>query len=544
MKKAFLFFTFSFLTLSLWAAPVVSGGEGLARIIDARNQGLSNWTAGVSFAGMDHGAEHMLDWDIRTWQNSVLRVFGSWVPLDALEVNAALGFGYSYPYLTSSFTPYVGFWDVELGAKYTWPLEFWFVGVDARAFLPPRSPFFGQPVFGGALRVLATREMDIFSTHLNLGIQVRERTGALLGAGGELHYGIFNPYIELTAEAFPDSFPLRLTPGLRINTNFGLSVYYAADFGLTADARSRDLTGRQYVNQASAGLSYSPAQTVTRRAASFFVTVTDAISGEPLAAQIIVEKHYPGVFVLGSNGQRLIEVQSGTYRVTVSAPGYLPQTHMMHFSSWRTANLRVALEPDRTSGYLVVRVLDCQNTRPVEQASVTVNGLTVLTDDKGEARFSVPIGSYSMTVSAEGYVSKTEQVTLSSGIAGAVNISICPVLGSGTRITLTGIHFASGSAVLEPSSYPVIDEAVARLKGNPGLRIEVQGHTDSQGSADGNLALSQRRAEAVRDYIVVAHGLAPDRVVARGYGESMPVASNDTEEERAQNRRVELLLLP
>lgn len=541
MKKAVLVFAISFFALSLRAEPVVSGGQGLARIIDARNQGLANWTTGLSFAGMDHGAEHMFDWDIRTWDNSVFRVFGSWVPLEALEVNAALGLGYSYPYLTSSYTPYVGLWDIELGAKYTWPLEFWVVGLDARAFLPPRSAFFGPPVFGGALRVLATSEMDIFAVHLNLGAQVRERAGLLLGVGGELRYGMFNPYIELTAEAFPDSFPLRITPGLRINTSLGFSVFYAADFGLTPDARSTDITGRDYVNQVSAGLSYSPSQLVARRAASFFISVADAVTGEPLAAQVVIDKHYPGVFVLGSNGQRLIEVQSGNYRVTVSAPGYVPQNRMMRFSPLRTANLRIALEPDRSSGYLVVRVVDRQAMRPVAQASVTVDGLTILTDEDGEARFSIPIGSYSVTVSAKGYVSKSEQVTLSAGVVGAVDISLLP---SDTRITLSGIRFASGSAVLEPSSYPIIDRAVARLEGNPGIRIEIQGHTDSQGAAAANLALSQRRAEAVRDYIIMAHGISPARLVARGYGESMPVAPNDTEAGRAQNRRVELVVLP
>lgn len=75
---------------------------------------------------------------------------------------------------------------------------------------------------------------------------------------------------------------------------------------------------------------------------------------------------------------------------------------------------------------------------------------------------------------------------------------------------------------------------------NPELRIEVQGHTDSQGSDDYNLDLSQRRAETVVEYLSL-FGVAEDRLTARGYGESEPVDTNDTEAGRVKNRRVELV---
>ena len=149
MKRMVLACVMTGLVFGLWAEPLVSGGEGLARIVDARNQGLYSWTAGVSFAGDDHGAEHMFDWDIRTWDNSVFRVFGSWVPFESLELNAAWGLGYSYPQISEGAMPSFGLWDLGLGAKYTWPLEFWTVGLDARTFLPIRSSFFDPGVFGG-----------------------------------------------------------------------------------------------------------------------------------------------------------------------------------------------------------------------------------------------------------------------------------------------------------------------------------------------------------------------------------------------------------
>jgi OOP family OmpA-OmpF porin len=84
-----------------------------------------------------------------------------------------------------------------------------------------------------------------------------------------------------------------------------------------------------------------------------------------------------------------------------------------------------------------------------------------------------------------------------------------------------------------------MDEAVAALKVNPKLVVEVQGHTDSAASAEYNQRLSEVRASAVRDYFI-KQGIAPERIRTQGFGETRPAASNDTAEGRALNRRVEL----
>jgi OOP family OmpA-OmpF porin len=76
----------------------------------------------------------------------------------------------------------------------------------------------------------------------------------------------------------------------------------------------------------------------------------------------------------------------------------------------------------------------------------------------------------------------------------------------------------------------------------PGARIVVEGHTDAQGRPDTNLQLSQERAEAVRGWLLQNSGLTPARVTALGYGADRPVATNDSEEGRALNRRIEIIL--
>jgi outer membrane protein OmpA-like peptidoglycan-associated protein len=111
----------------------------------------------------------------------------------------------------------------------------------------------------------------------------------------------------------------------------------------------------------------------------------------------------------------------------------------------------------------------------------------------------------------------------------------------GRRIeTLTGPSFAFNKATLTPEGRQHVDHAVEILRDNPNIAVSVEGHTDSVGSDAYNMKLSQRRADAVRDYMV-AHGIAADRITTEAFGETRPVASNDTAAGRAENRRVEII---
>ena len=108
------------------------------------------------------------------------------------------------------------------------------------------------------------------------------------------------------------------------------------------------------------------------------------------------------------------------------------------------------------------------------------------------------------------------------------------------KLTLDGVNFDHDSAKLRPESVSVLDNAAATLKEWGEVKVEVAGHTDSVNSDAYNNRLSQRRAEAVRAYLI-KKGVAAERLTAKGYGESKPVADNKTATGRAQNRRVELI---
>ncbi len=108
------------------------------------------------------------------------------------------------------------------------------------------------------------------------------------------------------------------------------------------------------------------------------------------------------------------------------------------------------------------------------------------------------------------------------------------------RIVLRGVHFDFNKYDIRADSEPILDEAGRILKDNPDLVIHVDGYCDIIGSEEYNQRLSERRADAVAHYLE-AHGISRSRLITRGFGKTNFIASNDTDEGRAQNRRVELV---
>jgi len=122
----------------------------------------------------------------------------------------------------------------------------------------------------------------------------------------------------------------------------------------------------------------------------------------------------------------------------------------------------------------------------------------------------------------------------------------CPIKPSLVIVTdteikiLQQIHFETNKAVIRPESFPIVDAVADVMKQNSKLRIEVQGHTDNRGNKKLNQDLSDRRAAAVRTALV-ARGIDPDRLRSKGYGMDRPIVPNDTEQNRALNRRVQFI---
>ena len=121
----------------------------------------------------------------------------------------------------------------------------------------------------------------------------------------------------------------------------------------------------------------------------------------------------------------------------------------------------------------------------------------------------------------------------------------CPNTPKGAHVNSVGcwayegVFFDFDKATIKDKFHPLLTNAITVLKNNPGLRVEIQGHTDSSGSVEYNQKLSERRANAVKEYLITTGGINGSRLTAKGYGLTKPIASNETDEGRAKNRRVQ-----
>jgi outer membrane protein OmpA-like peptidoglycan-associated protein len=118
--------------------------------------------------------------------------------------------------------------------------------------------------------------------------------------------------------------------------------------------------------------------------------------------------------------------------------------------------------------------------------------------------------------------------------------SLSDELNKSGHVAVYGIQFDTGKATIQPGSENVLGEIVKLLQQNPSLKLRVEGHTDNQGNAAANQALSEKRAQAVVAWLT-GKGISASRLTAKGFGATKPVADNGTEDGRAKNRRVELV---
>ncbi len=169
----------------------------------------------------------------------------------------------------------------------------------------------------------------------------------------------------------------------------------------------------------------------------------------------------------------------------------------------------------------------------------------VQTDETGNFLITLPLGKdYAFSVNRKGYLFYSDNYSLDNKKEDSVyvkNIALQPIeVNAG--VVLRNIFFDFNQYELKPGSRVELDKLVQLMQENPTVKIRLEGHTDNVGSAAQNMKLSENRAKAVVEYLV-SRGIARDRLSAQGLGASRPVATNETEEGRAQNRRTELKVI-
>ncbi len=187
------------------------------------------------------------------------------------------------------------------------------------------------------------------------------------------------------------------------------------------------------------------------------------------------------------------------------------------------------------------RVLNADTFEPLPEAQLRLGPAELPTlvflTSRGNFSFRAKAGdSYSCYAQLPGYAATDSAWTAEPGPV--VRDVLLQPLGVGTIHRLSAVQFEQGRPALLPAAGPALDQLVALLKDNPGLKIELRGHTDNVGPPEKNLALSQQRVQTVKNYLVV-HGIAPIRITGTGFGGEQPIAPNETEETRRLNRRVE-----
>ncbi len=197
-------------------------------------------------------------------------------------------------------------------------------------------------------------------------------------------------------------------------------------------------------------------------------------------------------------------------------------------------------------------VLDKATNKPIE-AGITYDelktgkneGVAISDAVTGAYQISLPYGkSYGFNAGADNYISISDNIDLTT-ISGfkeiTRNLYLVPI-AIGQIVRINNIFFDTGKSDLKSESFPELNRLVELLQKRPKLEIELGGHTDNVGSDEVNIKLSAQRAISVQNYLA-GKGISTTRIKSAGYGKTKPEASNDTEEGRAINRRVEFTIL-
>lgn len=199
--------------------------------------------------------------------------------------------------------------------------------------------------------------------------------------------------------------------------------------------------------------------------------------------------------------------------------------------------------------YVCGKITDIESGKAV-RAKIEVRNLentkvicSAISDDKsGEYLVCLPVGAdYAFSAASEGYLFHSENFSLknSDGNTPYQKDIAMKQITVGSSLVLNNIFYSTASSSLLKESFAELNTLVKLLNENPSLKVEIEGHTDNVGSEQYNNNLSQKRADAVKNYLV-EKGIAESRLKSRGYGFTKPIADNSTEEGRAKNRRTQI----
>ncbi len=240
------------------------------------------------------------------------------------------------------------------------------------------------------------------------------------------------------------------------------------------------------------------------------------------------------------------------FTVAASQEGFLPKDISIPLPTLgndTTLYVDLYLTPIAKKLVLAGTIYDSKTMKPVAsrlQVQLKGDRSMNLNLQAGAGKYEQEIkkmGWYMLSASAEGYLNASDSVeVLSEEMTPVIKDLILQPIEVGLTVRLKNIYFDFDKTSLKKESFVELNKVVDFLKGNLTVEIEIAGHTDSRGADEYNLNLSQGRSQAVVDYIA-SQGIDSSRLTAQGYGETKPIETNDTDEGRANNRRVEFTVV-
>ncbi|KQC12725.1 MAG: hypothetical protein APR63_02040 [Desulfuromonas sp. SDB] len=417
--------------------------------------------------------------------------------------------------------------------------------------------------FGGGISLMGTmkptQESPIAFTGL-LGYRYHgysEHQILNLGLGTQFKGKYFEPYVELSGDFYlnDDSIanPFRVTPGIRFTSLPGLFLDIAYDFRLTENNQENVESYGTYPDwQASIGFGWTHDFMPPKpKLATIAGTVIDADTKLPIPGAILSfsDTLIPNI----TTDEFGIWMVSGIEApidliVEADAEGYLGSDPipMILYPGDLIEDITIALNEQIIQGSIkgIVYELGAQGDITPIVATLNISGDTTAvlpTNEFGEFEIILSPGSYSIEASVPGYIAQSKDYSLAQD---QILTTEFHLLKERAEIVFHNINFEVNKSDILPESYPILDQVAAILRDNPSVRIEIQGHTDSDGSRSYNQSLSEARANSVRSYLLNTEGISPDRLIARGYGEDrLAISPERSAEDKRFNRRVEFHVL-
>ncbi len=411
--------------------------------------------------------------------------------------------------------------------------------------------------YNAAHEVTATQDVDIevedAVLYTGAGIEYPVGTTTLFAEVEWRHFMDRN-YDHGDGEDYDDI--IQVAPGVRFN-NDGLAIDVTGSFALTdfspewsdlghgiyqsggtpteQERADRSPFPQGYAPKMGLGIGLSYTGTFRNPPAEIGGRVYDSATGEALYGTVTASRDDVEPVSTTQEGSYAMEASRGEITLTGSAEGYLPSSETVDLASGGTYTVDFPLTRIETSGVVTGTVTDIATGQPLD-AIVSSGSVQSQTASDGSYSIELPSGNRNLTATASAYGPESAMVSVPAGASAEHDFQL------GLVVDFDKVYFDLDSSVLRRDAKEALDEIAAFLAANPGVSVTITGNTCDLGEEAYNQALAERRAEAVRSYLI-SKGVSESRLQTVSYGESRPDAPNTDEEHRALNRRAEFVIL-